>query len=287
MKLFTPVTFDCPEDVFSGDDKIVFMGSCFATAAGTRMKDAGFDVMVNPFGALYNPISICNAVSRLRSGIGFTEQDCVRMGAGADKICSFYHHTSFARDTEAEFLDNANRALKEASGFWKEASVAVITLGTAACWQRNDTGEVVANCLKRPSGEFTRKMLDVGRAAAVLKSLVAACAGKKVVFTVSPIRHLGEGAHRNQLSKSILLLATEEVCKDGRALYFPSYEIMMDELRDYRFYDPGMTHPTAQAEDYIMERFLEWGLHAEDRAAVQERQKEALRSRHRPILPQG
>ena len=286
MKLTTPVVFDCPHDVFSYEDAIVFLGSCFASSVGNGMKEAGFDVMVNPFGPLYNPLSISNAASRLQSGIPFTGDDCVPLGAGADKICSFSHHTSFARASAEAFLENANASLSEASEFWHKATVVVVTLGTSLCWQRIDTGETVTNCLKRPASEFVRKALDTATTAVILKAIVARYPEKKFIFTVSPVRHFGDGAHANQLSKSVLLLASDEAVRSsgGRALYFPSYEIMMDELRDYRFYDPGMTHPTAQAADYIKERFLDWGLPLSERETLEIKKKEFLRSKHRNIL---
>ena len=286
MKLFTPVIFDCPKNIFSYKDKIMFLGSCFASSVGEKFSDAGFDVMVNPFGPLYNPVSISNAVMRLRSAIPFTTEDCIPMGAGAGKICSFSHHTSFARDSEEAFLENANDCLSKASTFWKETSVVMITLGTAFMWQLASTGETVSNCLKRPQGEFVRKRLGPQAAASVLKALAGAFPEKRFVFTVSPIRHLGSGAHLNQLSKSTLILATDEAVSafPGRVSYFPSFEIMMDELRDYRFYDESLTHPSAQAEGYIMERFIEWGLPSTEKETYELKMKEFLRASHRNIL---
>ena len=241
MKLQTPVTPDPAPVSVSYNDRILVLGSCFADEIGARLMQAGFQVLCNPFGTLYNPVSICNAVARLESGVPFTEKDVVEMGANAGRVCSFFHHTSFARETAGEFLENANLKLGEASAFWKECNRVIITLGTAWAYRFNDTGETVANCLKRPGTEFTRYRLTVEQTLILLQGLLRRHPDKQFVFTVSPIRHLSDGAHGNQLSKSTLLLATEGLP------YFPAYEIMMDELRDYRWWAEDMVHPTKQA----------------------------------------
>ena len=235
----------------SRTDKVTVLGSCFANEMGARMKDAGFDVCVNPFGTLFNPVSIANSIARLDSAIPFRPEECVEMGAGAGKICSWWHHTSFARLTAEEFLGNANKALQEASAFWKSSHKVIITLGTAMVWKLVSNGEVVSNCLKRPSREFSHEMLSVSQTSAVLKRIVAAHPDKGFIFTVSPIRHMGEGAHLNTISKSTLQLAIEAT----GAAYFPAYEIMLDELRDYRWFAEDLVHPSKTASDYIWERF--------------------------------
>ena len=277
MKLQTPVTLD-PSPVSIGyGDKIAVLGSCFADEIGERLANAGFQVLCNPFGTLYNPVSIGNALARLGSGAPFTEEDVVEMGAGDGRLCSFWHHTSFARDTVDAFLEDANDALKEASARWKECNRVVVTLGTAWAFRFNETGETVANCLKRPAAEFTRYRLTVSQVETILRGLVRRNPDKQFVFTVSPIRHLADGAHGNQLSKSTLLLAT-----DGLP-YFPAYEIMMDELRDYRWWAEDMVHPTKQAATYICDRFIEWALPVREWDLYESRMKEWRRAQHRPL----
>ena len=276
MKLSTPVTLEPAPVSVSYGDRILVLGSCFADEIGCRLSGAGFRSLSNPFGTLYNPVSIGNALARLSSGVPFTEEDVVEMGAGAGKMCSFWHHTSFARDTVEEFLEDANKSLEEAAAFWKECNKVVVTLGTAWAFRRNDTGETVANCLKRPAAEFTRYRLTVAQTAAILNGFVQRNAGKEFIFTVSPIRHLSDGAHGNQLSKSTLLLATEGLP------YFPAYEIMMDELRDYRWWAEDMVHPTQQAAAYLCDRFMEWALPVREWDLYESRMKDWRRSRHRP-----
>ena len=220
LKLQTPVTVPPLPFGISYRDKIMVLGSCFAEETGRRLAETGFDACVNPFGPLYNPVSLCNAAARLASGIPFTADDCVEIGAGDGRICSFSHHTSFARETPEAFLEGANAALETASAFWKESNKVLVTLGTSWCFRYDATGETVANCLKRPAAEFTRYALPSERTALLLKGLMERNPDKRFLFTVSPIRHLADGAHANQLSKASLLLAVEAV----HGAYFPAYE---------------------------------------------------------------
>ena len=285
MKWQTPVAEGkCPVPLRAGDE-IMVLGSCFADETGRRLAECGLDVCVNPFGTLYNPVSVCNSISRLQCGVPFTREDCVEMGAGAGLVCSFSHHTSFARPTPEAFLEHANAFLETASARWKSASKVLITLGTAWCWRHLPEGEIVSNCLKRPAGELSRERLTVPQTAALLKSLVQRYPDKFFVFTVSPIRHLSDGAHGNQVSKSILLLALEEVCAafPDRTVYFPAYEILLDELRDYRFYAEDMVHPSLQAAEYVFGKFLSFAFPDEERSRLEERRKAFKASQHRPM----
>lgn len=286
IKLQTPVEAGRSRAGISLKDKIFVLGSCFADNIGGRMLELGFDATVNPFGTLYNPVSVCNSIARLASGIPFTEDDCVRMGAGADLFCSFSHHTSFARRTKEDFLQHANASLETASRRWKEATKVIITLGTAWIYEYVRSGEVVSNCLKIDAKEFTRRRLTVQNTAALLMNMLAKHPDKEFIFTVSPIRHLKDGAHGNQLSKSTLLLALEDVTgkMPGRCEYFPAYEIVLDELRDYRFYARDLVHPSDLAVDYLWSRFVDFAVPQEELPELEARRKDILRSQHRPIL---
>ena len=285
LKLQTPVETGRSAVCISLNDNIFVLGSCFADYMGQKMADLGFDVCVNPFGTLYNPGSICNSVARLTSGIPFSESECVQMGAGAGLVCSFSHHTSFARRTEDEFLNVANASLKEATLWWKAASKVIITLGTAWIYEYTSSGETVSNCLKIDAKEFSRRRLSVRETATLLMNMVARHPEKEFIFTVSPIRHLKDGAHGNQLSKSTLLLALDEVLAKfpERCEYFPAYEIVLDELRDYRFYAADMIHPSDQAVDYLWSRFVGFAVPPADLPELDSRRRGLLRSRHRPI----
>lgn len=296
LKLQTSVT-DAPYKVgISYDDKIMMLGSCFSDNIGGELADLGFDVMVNPFGTLYNPISILNSVKRLVSGELFDEEDCVQIGAGDERWCSFSHHTSFACPTCEEFLTSANSELLKAREFFMRCNKIIITLGTSWCFRHLETGATVSNCLKHVPQEFMRYRLNVNDVADALRKItgiwngLVECAPKQFIFTVSPIRHFKDGAHGNQISKSTLLLGIEEFlegCPVDLSLepfyladYFPAYEIVMDELRDYRFYAEDMCHPTNQTVNYIRERFLDWALPASEHEILQENIRRHKRNSH-------
>lgn len=284
IKLQTPVNFDASSVRISLNDRVLALGSCFADEVGSHMKEAGLNVCVNPFGTLYNPASILNSLIRLNDGHSFSKADCVDMGAGAGLVCSFYHHTSFARNNADEFLINANAELDKAAEFWKSCNKVVVSLGTIYCFYSKLSGEVVSNCLKRPANEFERRALSMDETVSILQSIVKICNGREIIFTVSPIRHLADGAHGNQLSKSTLLLAVNSVKGEGIE-YFPAYEIMLDELRDYRFYAEDMAHPSAQAVDYIWQRFKDFAVSESEIEMLRLNEKAFRSSLHRPMHP--
>lgn len=285
LKLQTPVETGRSTVSISLKDKLFVLGSCFADNIGQKMAELGFDITVNPFGTLYNPVSVCNSIARLTSGIPFSESECVRMGAGSELFCSFSHHTSFARRSVQEFLDNANKSLADASAEWGKAGKVIITLGTSWIYEYSRTGETVSNCLKVDAKEFTRRRLSVRETTALLMNMLSRHPDKEFIFTVSPIRHFKDGAHGNQLSKSALLLAIDEVVSKfpGRCAYFPAYEIVLDELRDYRFYAADMIHPSAQTVDYLWARFAGFAIPVSEQPELEVRTKAFLRSNHRPI----
>ncbi len=285
LKLQTQVDIPQSRIRLSYDNKILLLGSCFSDNIGQIMKDMGFDVRVNPFGTLYNPVSVCNSIRRLDSAVPFSESECVQMGAGSELYCSFSHHTAAARRTKEEFLADANKALSEDSDFFKSADIVLITLGTSWIFRHNATGETVSNCLKRDAKEFTRECLNLKMTTALLDSVVSRYPDKRFIFTVSPIRHLKDGAHGNMVSKSALLLAEESVVGKNpeRCEYFPAYEIMMDELRDYRFYADDMLHPSPLAVNYIWERFCDFTMDENTRTELLRHKKAYQQSQHRTI----
>jgi hypothetical protein len=288
MKLQTPVN-DSPCKVgISYQDKIMMIGSCFTDNIGSQLKDFGFDVCINPFGTLYNPASVHAAMKRLVSREAFTAGDCVRIGAGDLRFCSFSHHTSFARESETEFLENANSALETAADFFRDCNKVIITLGTSWCYRHIERDMIVSNCLKHPAAEYSREFLQTSKTADILRDIMEICSRsetpKEVIFTVSPIRHFKDGAHGNQISKASLLVSIDQTLNElehAKADYFPSYEIMMDELRDYRFYAEDMCHPTLQAVNYIRERFLAWALPSGEHQTLEENIKIFKRASHR------
>lgn len=242
--------------------KVIMLGSCFTTEVGKIMQEYRFNVLVNPFGVLYNPCSIAKSVKRMLSCTPFSAKEVIQTNptdaSSPEKFASFSHHSSFARLSAEEFLENANRALKEASDFLHSSDTVIITLGTAWIYTLAGTGEVVSNCHKRLAKEFNRRLLSVEECQSILEEIASLLPDKEIIFTVSPIRHLKDTAHGNQISKATLLLALDRVIAGNpHCRYFSSYEIMMDELRDYRFYAEDMLHPSPLAVKYIFEIFKE------------------------------
>ena len=290
MKLNTPVEIKPLEGRLTYRDSILFVGSCFADEIGRRCTERYFDTRVNPFGVLFNPCSISDCLGLLEGyGINaeqcsFIPEDVIETSGG---FCSFHHHGSMARPTAQEFLDNANRVLADASDFYYREGWVVVTLGTAFIYTDKESGNVVANCHKLPADRFERTMISADQVYDALSQYVAARPQRQWIFTVSPVRHLSDGLHANTLSKATLHLGIEKlVNRYPNAHYFPAYEILMDELRDYRFYADDMMHPSVQAADYIFERFMDFVLADSDRPLLAEAEKVRGMMQHR-ILNAG
>lgn len=281
MKLLTEIPLRRSRVTLTRDNRVMTIGSCFSDNMAAHLRDAGFCMMSNPFGTLYNPESIASAIERLDSGRPFTESDCAEMGAGAGLVCSFEHHTSFARKTPEEFLDHANCSLERSHGFWKDCDRVIVTYGTARVWRKD--GRTVSNCLKRPAAEFSHELLTLERIAELSARLVLDHPEKQFIFTVSPIRHLSQGAEANTLSKALLHLGISKAVELPSADYFPAWELMMDELRDYRFYAADLVHPSEVAVGHLWEKFLAFCVPASELDAVRAAERAARRSRHRPL----
>lgn len=289
MKLTTPVEIKPLEKRLTYKDSILFIGSCFADEMGRRCVDRYFDAMVNPFGVLFNPCSISDCLGLLEGyGINaeqcsFIPEDVIESTGG---FCSFHHHGSFCRPTAQEFLENANSELARSSEFYYREGWVVVSLGTAFIYTDKESGMVVSNCHKLPADRFERTMIDADQVYDSLSQYVAARPERQWIFTVSPVRHLADGLHANQMSKATLLMGVQRlVDRYPNAHYFPAYEIMLDELRDYRFYADDMMHPSAQAADYIFERFMDYALADSERPFLQEAEKVRGMMQHRILNP--
>lgn len=233
--------------------KALMMGSCFSTEVGKRMQADGIPVLLNPFGILFNPASICASIVRMETERPFVTDDViVRDG----QYCSFHHHGSFRRPSPEQFLADANESLHAAAQWFRETDTVILTFGTAWVFRHTARNLIVSNCHKVPAREFVRERLDIGRIVGMLSPIVERHPDKQWILTVSPIRHLADGLHGNQVSKSTLILACDEMERTFESVtYFPSYEIMVDQLRDYKWYAENQTHPTDEAVDVIYGEF--------------------------------
>lgn len=283
LKLYTEADIAPLSRRFNGAEPFFAVGSCFAAEIGERLAQSGIDISLNPFGTLYNPASIAAAVQRLVSAEPFTQADVI-FSEPLGRYNSFWHHTSFSNPTAEGFLAAANKALAAACEAFAKAEVCLVTLGTAWVFRHLGTDRIVANCNKVPAKEFRRERLSVEESVRLLSEMVSAGKDKEWIFTVSPIRHLADGAYGNSLSKATLLLATEQLVKTfDNVHYFPAFEIMMDELRDYRFYADNMTHPSSQAAELIFMKFLDYAFTPQAVEAARKARKEYRRSLHRPL----
>ncbi len=267
-------------------DGLLFLGSCFADEIGTLCRGLGFDALVNPFGVLYNPASIAQSVERLRSGKPFCHKEVIQVGEG--QYCTFSHNTAFWNTSEEALLEQVNQNLVKAHAHFKDSKWVILSLGTSWVFRSKETQEVVSNCHKLPALRFERFFLSVEQSVQCLSEIVRQHPEKRFIFTVSPLRHLKDGLHENQLSKAALLLAVDEVCKMfDNAHYFPAYEILLDELRDYRFYKEDMVHPTEQAVRYIWERFMDFAVSPQEKPAMQAAAELKQMLHHRPMFPES
>ena len=286
MMLQTEIKIQPMEQTIRYGDGLLFLGSCFADEVGHLCHGLGFDALVNPFGVLYNPVSVANAVHRMAHGRPFAHEEVIQTGEGY--YCTFSHNTTFWQPTEEALLERVNSSLSAAHEHFHNARWIIISLGTSWVYRSRETQEVVANCHKLPAWQFDRMSLSVPTSVAVLSGLAKMYPDKQFVFTVSPLRHLKDGLHGNQLSKATLLLAVDEVCKTfGNAHYFPAYEIMMDELRDYRFYKEDMVHPTEQAVRHIWERFVDFAIDPAEKPAMKAAAEVKQMLQHRPVFPKS
>lgn len=265
---------------------IVMLGSCFSDNVGNALRRELFDCDVNPFGTLYNPASIAGGLLDLLYGRRYCMSDLFEHEGVWH---SFSHHSAFSGTDPEKVLSRINSRLDECTASLRTASVLVVTFGTAWIFREKAGNKVVANCHKLHPDSFTREMLSVtaivGLWKKMLREVTARYPHLKVMFTVSPIRHLADGAHGNQLSKSTLLLAVDKICSEfpDTALYFPAYEILMDDLRDYRFYAQDMVHPSEVAVKYVYDIFKQSFMDSSTIALAKELGKVTARLSHRPL----
>jgi hypothetical protein len=283
----TELKIEKSKDKFGYNSKAIMLGSCFADNIGERLTSYKFDVNSNPFGVLYNPISVGNSIRILIDQKEFSEAD---LNFANDKWFSFSHHSRFSNTDENECLQGINTEIQKSSLDLANSDVLYITFGTAWVFEWIETGDIVSNCHKLPAKDFHRYRLDVEEIVKFYKSLIISLAvfnpDLKIVFTVSPIRHWKDGAQGNQLSKATLLLAIEQLVElFEQVSYFPAYEIVMDELRDYRFYAEDMLHLNSTAVNYIWGRFQDTYMENQTLEVMKKIEKIVSASKHRPFNP--
>ena len=319
MNFFTKIDIPAADFKIDYTSHLAFFGSCFADNISAQFAEQKFNVLANPFGTVYNPVSLASQIKAIADGKVFGEEDVFQ-----DTRCDgLWHcwdaHSSLSGATKEECIGKLNAAATQARDFLKKANVIFITLGSAFVYYLKDSGKPVSNCHRQDPNLFTRRLISVEEATEAIQRIVALLRDMnrdaRIVFTVSPIRHKGDGAHGNNLSKATVLLAinkeiaaspsaprndnasrasagvysriceTQQSCasRNDTVDYFPSYEIVMDELRDYRFYADDMIHLSKTAEEYIFERMVETYCSEKTRADIARVEKFMKMANHRIV----
>jgi hypothetical protein len=299
MDFFTKIDIPATDWQIDYNSHVAFFGSCFADNISAQFAARKFKVLVNPFGTVYNPLSIAMQIKAIANKQVFGGPEVFqdmrpdRAGNSAPWHC-WDAHGSLSAATREECIAKLNEASAHALEFLEKTDVTFITLGTSFVYFLKEIGAAVSNCHQQNPNLFIRKMISVDHVVAALKSIVQDLQkikrGMRIVFTVSPLRHLSDGAHANTLSKATLQLAINKIIEEQdfaasttepAVEYFPSYEIVMDELRDYRFYDSDMIHLSKIAENYIFERMTEAYCDSKTRDNIKQVEKFLKMANHR------
>jgi len=265
---------------------VFLCGSCFSINMGEKFRNAGFNTLYNPFGTLYNPISIFQCLTRIHDEKKFNKNDFFFAN---NRWQSYELHGDYAGTDLENTLNKINQSIKTSHQFLKDASFAFITLGSAFVFKLIEKNTIVANCHKQANHLFRREILSEAivfeTLSGIIKKLKNINPSIEIIFTVSPVRHWRDGAIANQASKSRLISSLYELSSKNNANYFPSYEIIMDELRDYRFYAEDMLHINSTAENYIWQKLQESYFNSQSKQFVQETEKIYKALNHRVINP--
>lgn len=236
---------------------MMLIGSCFSNEIGKKLDESGFNVMVNPFGTLFNPISISESLGHIVRNTAMTNNDFFEQNG---IWLTYKAHSSFGNENLNNAIVNCNKRISEAHHFFNHTNILVLTLGTAWAYEYNKTGKIVAGCHKTPANEFTKRKLGVNEIISehshLIEHLLNINPKLKIIYTISPVKHLKDGFVENNWSKSTLNIAVHELIRRFECCdYYPAFEIQQDDLRDYRFYKSDLVHPNELATEYIYDHF--------------------------------
>ncbi|MES2619353.1 MAG: GSCFA domain-containing protein [Bacteroidota bacterium] len=271
----------------SHKDKIVSIGSCFSENIGRKFSDYKFNININPFGQQYNPYSIANAIKRLVDAKLYTGDDLIYHD---ELYHSFDHHGSFSRSSKEETLRVINENLQLASEDLKNATLLFLTFGTSHVFSVKENNRIVSNCHKLSGSHFEKRLMKPDEIVTLLNDALSQLSTLnpqlKTILTVSPVRYFAFGHHENTVSKAHLFSAIHELQQQHPSyFYFPAYELVMDDLRDYRFFSEDMLHPNYQATDYVWEKLVDTMLDKKTTEVMRETDEILLAARHKPRNP--
>lgn len=286
-----------PETIKYGH-KILLVGSCFTEHIGDSLQDLKFSVLQNPHGILFDPLSVSNSLISYAENKQYKESDLFLLN---EVWYSWQHHSKFSHTDKSECLRMINASQQHAHEFLKKADWIIITLGTSFSYRLTDLtpkpplleglGEAVANCHRAPAQWFTKNLLEVEEIIRsfddCFKKLLQFNPGLKIIFTVSPVRHIRDGVIDNNRSKARLIEAVHHlVNKYETVYYFPAYELIIDVLRDYRFYDVDLVHPNYMATEFVLEKFSESCIDVDSKQLMGEIRKIVIAAKHKPFQPE-
>lgn len=286
MKLSTPVHILESKIKLTHQSSITLIGSCFSQHIGDKLNDHKFKINPNSFGTVFNPISIANNLSRLITQQLYLEGD----------FCNFENKKTVNFNTQFFSLENnidiiiknENKALSQDIEHFKNSNTLILTFGSAWVYEFNETQQIVANCHKIPNTNFTKRLLNVDEIVTAFQPIIEQLKLLNIIFTVSPVRHSKDGLYENNLSKSTLHLAINKLTEQfDNCSYFPAYEIVIDELRDYRFYKNDLVHPTDLALNYVWEKFSNCYFSTETQDLNTEIEKIQTALNHKPFNPES
>ncbi len=291
IKFKLSLTAKPAENAIAYPDKIMLIGSCFTENIGTKLQYHLFETVQNPHGILFNPVSVQNALMDYIQGKIYTKEDLFFLN---DVWNSWHHHSRFSGITQEEALQKINDSISEAHDFLKKANHLVITLGSAWLYTLNEQagnnqGMVVANNHKAPANWFAKKLLTPAelllRLKDIQKALKAFNPHLNIIYTISPVRHLREGLVENNRSKAVLIQTVHDLVEtEPGCTYFPAYEYIIDDLRDYRFYAEDLVHPNYLATQYVWERLVETYMNAATQALMKQVVEIQLAINHKPFF---
>jgi hypothetical protein len=285
---FLPIQITAPAERIRYPQKILLTGSCFTEHIGLHLMEMKFDVLQNPNGILFDPLSVAQSLISYLEPAKFGPEDLFFHN---ELWQSWKHHGQFADTSRELILSRINHSQQAAHTFLQQADWLIITLGSAFVYILKDQNKNVANCHRAPANWFTKKLLPVEEILAAmdeaLHRLFDFNPKLQIVFTISPVRHIRDGVIENNRSKARLIeTAHQLVNKFNRTHYFPAYELVIDVLRDYRFYDKDLVHPNYMATNYVLENFMEYYVQPESRLLAEEIRKLQVSRKHRPLHPE-
>jgi GSCFA family len=287
MEFHLPISLGMLPQPIQYGDKILLTGSCFTEHIGDALRDWKFDTLQNPNGILFDAASVASSLTSYIQPRVYTADDLIFLN---ELWQSWQHHSVFSGTDRETVLAGINESQRRAHAFLKKADWLIITLGSAFSYRLSDGGMPVANCHRAPGKVFVKHLMTIEEIQTALDSCLYQLSyfnpGLKVIFTVSPVRHIRDGVVENNRSKARLLESVHHlVGKFDRLFYFPAYELVIDVLRDYRFYDIDMVHPNYPATQFVLEKFTEYGIEAAARPLMEEMRKLVTARKHRPMHP--